>query len=78
MAKTIEDIIEAKTSEMYAMGCGQTYIDAIGDGIRFGANAVLEKIEGHLNRVSVDTHSNDDLEDLYDTLCEMVKNLKEE
>lgn len=43
-----------------------------------GANAVLEKIESHLNRVDMDNHSDDDLEDLYDTLCEMVKNLKGE
>ena len=43
-----------------------------------GANAVLEKVECHLNRICVDNHSDDDLEDMYDTLCEMVKNLKGE
>lgn len=48
--KTIDDIIEAKGSELYAMGCSQTYIGAYCDGIRFGANAVLEKVEEILNR----------------------------
>lgn len=43
-----------------------------------GAYAVLKKVECHLNRICVDNHSDDDLEDLYDTLCEMVKNLKGE
>lgn len=48
------------------------------DSYMAGANAVLEKVECYLNRISVDNHSDDDLEDLYDTLCEMVKNLKGE
>lgn len=78
MAKTIDDIIEAKDSELYAMGCGQTYVGAYSDGIRYGANAVLDKVIYLLNRIDVDNHTYEELEDLYDYLWEMVKNLKGE
>ena len=43
-----------------------------------GANAVLEQVKHHLNRINVDNHSLEDMEDLYDNLCEMVKNFKGE
>ena len=74
MAKTIDDIIEAKGSELYAMGCGQTYIGAYCDGIRFGANAVLEEIGKALD-VSLDELS---VLDGYKAAREKIKELKGE
>ena len=53
MAKTIDDIIEAKDSELYAMGCGQTYVNAYCDGIRFGANDVLDILLKNIDNIVI-------------------------
>ena len=51
---------------------------AFEQGYEKSANDVLDRLKHHLERIDVDNHSDDDLEDLYDTLCEMVKNFKGE
>jgi len=48
------------------------------DGYADGANAVLNKLKYNLDRIDCDNHTDDDLEDLYDTLYEMIKNFKGE
>ena len=48
------------------------------DGYTDGVNAVLNRFEYYLDRIDYDNYTDDDLKNLYDALCEMIKNFKGE
>ena len=72
MTKTIHEMAEENAKYDTAPYCA-SYRNFVA-----GANAVLEKVVKHLDKIDVDNHDYEDLEDLYDWLCEMVKQLKGE
>lgn len=74
-AKTIKEMADEYAHNRYSV---RSNILFASECYEDGANAVFVKIEYHLSKINVDNHSSEDLEDLYDNLCEMVKNFKGE